>query len=265
MGVLNATPDSFSDGGRHPTLEDAAKAGLRLVEDGADVLDVGGESTRPGAAPVAPDKEAERVLSLIRALKARTTAVLSIDTRRTAVAAAALAAGAEIWNDVSALSDAGALELAARSGCKVILMHMQGEPQTMQVDPFYLDVEAEVRAFLLRRAAAAIAAGVRRDRILLDPGIGFGKTTAHNLILLQRLPRLVAEGFPVVVGASRKGFIKALDPLAGPPQTRLGGSIAAALAAARAGCAMVRCHDVRETRQALLVDAAVRADGRPPP
>jgi dihydropteroate synthase len=264
MGVLNATPDSFSDGGRVATPEAALAQARRLIADGADILDVGGESTRPGAAPVDEAEEIARVEPLIRALAAETTARISVDTMKPAVARAAVAAGAAIWNDVTALRHApDSLATAAALGCDVVLMHMQGEPGTMQAEPHYDDVVSEVAAFLVARAEAAMAAGVLRERIWLDPGIGFGKhMTAHNLPLLAGLDRIVALGFPVLLGASRKSFISALDDGGRPADQRLGGSIAAALAAAAAGVAAVRVHDVRETVQALRVWTAIAQAGR---
>lgn len=258
-GIVNVTPDSFSDGGRHTEAEAAIAHGLTLVAAGADVLDIGGESTRPGAAAVSEDEEIARVLPVLQGLRERTGTPLSIDTMKPAVARAAVAAGATIWNDVAALAAPGALETAAGLGCQVVLMHMKGEPRTMQDDPRYDDVVAEVEAFLLARAEAAIDAGVARDRIWLDPGIGFGKTVAHNLSLLAALPRLVASGYPVLLGASRKRFIASLDPLGKAADARLGGSLAAALVGASAGVTAVRVHDVRETVQALAVQAAVAA------
>ena len=257
MGVVNVTPDSFSDGGRHDTTEAAVAAGLRLAAEGADVLDVGGESTRPGADPISEQQELDRVLPVIEGLARRTDRPLSVDTLKPAVARAAVAAGAAIWNDVAALGGDAGPETAATLGCAVILMHMQGEPRSMQAAPRYVDVVAEVEAFLLARADAALAAGVGRDRIWLDPGIGFGKTVAHNLALLAALPRLNAHGFPVLLATSRKRFIAALDPAAPGPDHRLGGSLATALWGASHGCQMVRCHDVAETVQALTVWAAV--------
>jgi dihydropteroate synthase len=261
MGVLNRTPDSFSDGGRFLDLSDALKAVERMVLEGADLIDVGGESTRPGADPVDEAEELERVAPLIRALRASSAVRLSIDTRKAAVARAAILAGAQIWNDVSALEGPGSLEAAAELGCDVVLMHAQGDPKTMQKDPRYQDVVGEVLAYLLKRAEAAMAAGVARERIVLDPGLGFGKTAEHNLALLADLAALTGSGFRVLVGASRKRFIQAVDPSARTPQDRLGGSIAAALAAARAGCAVVRTHDVRETAQALRVQEAIQTAG----
>jgi dihydropteroate synthase len=262
MGVLNATPDSFSDGGRFGALGDAIAQAGRLIGHGADILDIGGESTRPGASPVSEADELARVIPVVEALRARWNIPLSIDTRKPAVARAAMAAGAGMWNDVSALSGgADSLALAAELECDVVLMHMRGEPADMQRAPRYQDVVAEVLAFLAARARAAMEAGVARERIWLDPGIGFGKTPAHNLALLAGLDRLAALGFPVLLGASRKGLIQAIDHAARDPGDRLGGSLALALAGARAGCAMVRVHDVRETVQALEVTAAIAAVG----
>jgi dihydropteroate synthase len=264
MGIVNVTPDSFSDGGRFMGPAAALDHARRLIAEGADLLDIGGESTRPGAAPVTEAEELDRVIPLIAAIRAESAAPISIDTMKPAVAEAAVAAGASVWNDVTALSHAAtSLETAARLGCDVVLMHMRGGPATMQDDPAYEDVVAEVSAFLLTRAEAAMAMGVARGRILLDPGIGFGKTTAHNLELLAHLDRIVALGFPVLLGASRKRFIGALAGRAAGAEERLGGSIAAALAGAAAGCAVVRVHDVAETVQALATAAAIEdARGR---
>lgn len=256
MGVVNATPDSFSDGGRRGAA--AVEHALRLVEQGADILDVGGESTRPGAEPVAEAEELQRVLPVIEGVRARWDGPISIDTMKPAVARAAVAAGASLWNDVTALRHApDSLSTAAELGCQVVLMHMQGQPRSMQADPRYDDVVAEVAGFLAERARAAIAAGVAPDRIVLDPGLGFGKTAAHNLALLRRLEVLTGLGFPVLVGASRKRTIQALDPLAADPLDRLGGSLALHLFAAARGAAVIRAHDVRETVQALIVQAAL--------
>jgi dihydropteroate synthase len=258
MGIVNATPDSFSDGGRYLAPEAALAHARRLIADGADILDIGAESTRPGAQPVPGEVEIERVVSLIAAIRAESAIPISVDTMKPDVARAAMTAGASIWNDVTALRHApDSLAVAAELGCEVMLMHMQGEPRTMQAEPHYDDVVAEVAAFLTGRAEAAMTAGVARGRIWLDPGIGFGKhMLRHNLPLLAGLDRIVALGFPVLLGASRKAFIGALDGGAKADQ-RLGGSIAAALAGASAGVAAVRVHDVRETVQALAVQAAI--------
>lgn len=255
MGIVNVTPDSFSDGGEHADAAHAIAHGRGLIEAGADWLDIGGESTRPGAEPVSEAEELKRVIPVIEGLAASGTP-LSIDTMKPGVARAAMKAGASLWNDVFALRSDGALETAAELGCQICLMHMQGEPQTMQANPAYDDVVGEVEAFLLQRAEAAMAAGIARERIWLDPGIGFGKTVAHNLALMRALPRLAGHGFPLLFGASRKRFIAALDGDA-PADQRLGGSIAAALYAARSGASMIRVHDVRETVQALTTQAAI--------
>lgn len=262
MGIVNVTPDSFSDGGRLASAGAAVAHGLRLVEQGADILDIGGESTRPGAEPVGEAEELARVLPVIEGLRAGWDGPISIDTMKPAVARAAAAAGAAIWNDVTALGFAPeSLAAAADLGCEVVLMHMQGEPRTMQDAPRYDDVAAEVADWLAARAEAAMAAGVARDRIWLDPGLGFGKTAADNLTLTARLDRLTATGFPVLYGASRKRTIQAVDPTATDPADRLGGSLALALEAARRGASVLRVHDVRETVQALALQAAVlRAD-----
>lgn len=258
MGIVNVTPDSFSDGGRFLDPSAALAQALRLVADGADILDIGGESTRPGATPVPAAEEIARVVPLIQAIRAHSDVTISIDTMKPAVARAAVAAGASLWNDVAALRFAPeAPETAADLGCEVVLMHMLGQPGTMQHDPRYDDVVAEVEAFLLARALTAMAAGVEREKIWLDPGIGFGKTPAHNLALLAALPRFVALGYPILLGASRKRFIAALDPPGAEPDARLGGSLAAHLHGAAAGVAAVRVHDVRETAQALAVWEAI--------
>jgi len=251
MGVLNVTPDSFSDGGVHGGA--AAPHALAMLEAGADLIDIGGESTRPGAANVDAGEEIARVVPVIAALRAATRAPISIDTMKPEVARAAVQAGANLWNDVAALTSPGALDTAAAMQRPVILMHMQGEPRTMQNDPRYEDVVAEVIAFLRARVAAAEAKGV--EDIWVDPGIGFGKTLEHNLALLRHVARIAAEtGRPVVVGVSRKRFIAAIDERAKDAgKDRLGGSIAAALLAAQSGAAMVRVHDVAETVQALKV------------
>jgi len=262
MGIVNVTPDSFSDGGQLASVEAAVAHGLRLIEQGADVLDIGGESTRPGAEPVAEGEEIARVSPVIEGLRARWDGPISIDTMKPAVARAAVAAGATMWNDVTALGFApDSLTTAAALGCDVVLMHMQGEPRTMQVAPNYDDVVAEVADWLTVRAEAAIAAGVAPERIWLDPGLGFGKTAAHNLALTAQLDRLAATGFPVLYGASRKRVIQSVDPTATGPTDRLGGSLALALEAARRGAAIIRVHDVRETVQALAVQAAVNGPG----
>lgn len=258
MGILNVTPDSFSDGGCFARVEAALAHAARLIAQGADVLDIGGESTRPGAAPVSEAEELARVIPVISAIRRMSAVSISIDTMKPAVAKAAVGAGANIWNDVTALSfTQESAAMAASLGCEVVLSHMQGEPATMQKAPHYDDVVAEVSERLLERASAAMAAGVSKEKIWLDPGIGFGKTVAHNLQLLADLRLLVDLGFPVLLGASRKGFIRAVDPAASDAGHRLGGSLAAALAGAAAGAAMVRVHDVAETVQALAMAKAI--------
>ncbi len=259
MGVVNVTPDSFSDGGRLTSVAAVAHA-LKLLEDGADILDIGGESTRPGAAPVSVEEELARVMPVIEGVRQRTDAAISIDTMKPEVARASFAAGANIWNDVNALRADGALAVAAELCGPVILMHMAGEPRTMQENPYYDDVVAEVIGFLNARAEAALAAGIARADLFADPGIGFGKTLAHNLALMRALPRIESEtGLPVVFGASRKRFVYAIDEAGKEAGDRIGGSLAAALYAANAGVRAVRVHDVRETVQALRVWAAIKA------
>ncbi|THD77558.1 MAG: dihydropteroate synthase [Phenylobacterium sp.] len=261
MGVVNVTPDSFYDGGRHFDVSAAIAHARRLIADGADLVDVGGESTRPGAEPVSEAEEIARVTPLIRAIRAESAVPISVDTMKPAVARAAIAAGASMWNDVTALRHApDSLAVAAELSCEVVLMHMLGEPRTMQAEPHYDDVTAEVAAFLQARAEAAMAAGVARERIWLDPGIGFGKhMIRHNLPLIAGLETITALGFPVLLGVSRKSFISAIDGGGRPADARLGGSIAGALAGAVAGVAAVRVHDVRETVQALRVWQAIEA------
>ncbi|MCX8498870.1 MAG: dihydropteroate synthase, partial [Caulobacteraceae bacterium] len=245
MGVVNVTPDSFSDGGRFFSVQAAVDHGLRLLDQGADMLDIGGESTRPGAEPLSGQAEIDRVLPVIEALRQSTPCPISIDTLKPEVARAAVRAGATIWNDVTALRGSDdAAAVAAELGVPVVLMHMQGEPGTMQIAPHYEDVVAEVCAFLSERADLAMAAGVAREAISLDPGIGFGKTLSHNLTLLAHLDQIMVLGFPVLLGVSRKRFVQAIDPTATEPTDRLGGALAAALAGARAGVDVIRVHDV---------------------
>jgi dihydropteroate synthase len=254
MGVLNVTPDSFSDGGRFFDRAAAIAHGKAMLEEGADIVDVGGESTRPGAAPLTQDEELRRVLPVIEALAA---APVSVDTRRPGVMRAAIAAGAAMVNDVEALRAAGALEAVAASGCGVCLVHMQGTPQTMQRAPRYADVVAEVKDFLAARIAACTGAGIARERIAADPGFGFGKTLAHNLELLRRLGEFAALGVPLAAGLSRKSMLGALTGR--PAGERGAASVAAALLAAERGAKILRVHDVRETRDALAVWRALAA------
>jgi dihydropteroate synthase len=254
MGVLNVTPDSFSDGGRFFSLEAAVEQGLRMAADGAALIDVGGESTRPGSEGVSEAEELRRVIPVIERLRAATSAVISVDTSKPAVMRAAAAAGAGLVNDVRALREPGALAAAAASGCAVCLMHMQGEPRTMQVAPHYRDVVSEVRAFLAARAGECRAAGLGEERLAVDPGFGFGKTVEHNLTLLRRLPELAADGLPVLVGLSRKSMLGTLTGR--QPGERLAGSVALAVIAALRGARIIRAHDVAPTVDALeLVDA----------
>lgn len=257
MGVVNVTPDSFSDRGKFLVPGAALAHARALIDEGADILDIGAESTRPGADPVSTQDEIARAIPLIAAIRAQSTIPISIDTMKPEVARAAVAAGATIWNDVTALTySPDAPAVAAELGCEVMLMHMQGAPQTMQADPRYDDVVAEVIAFLAERAEAAVAAGVAREKIWLDPGIGFGKSLEHNLTLLANLRELVRLGFPVLLGVSRKSFIAAIDPGVSPAH-RLPGSLTAALTGAQAGVAALRVHDVAETGQALKVWRAI--------
>ena len=260
MGIVNVTPDSFSDGGRFLGPAAAFAHARRLIGEGADLLDIGGESTRPHAEPVLEQEEIARVVPVIQAIRAESDIPISIDTMKPAVARAAVAVGANLWNDVTALTFAPeSLPVAAELGCGVILMHMRGDPATMQDEPRYEDVTGEVAEYLSARAEAALAAGVRCEAIQLDPGIGFGKTAWHSLTVLAQLERITALGYPVVLGVSRKSFLRQADPAAKDAQDRLAGSLAAALAGAQAGVAVLRVHDVRETRQALAVQAAIAA------
>jgi dihydropteroate synthase len=255
MGVVNVTPDSFSDGGRFLDPERAIEHGRLLLDDGADLLDVGGESTRPGAEAVDADEELRRVGPVIEALAADGASV-SVDTSKATVAAAALDAGAEIVNDVSALrTDPEMATLCAERGCGVVLMHMKGTPRTMQESPSYGDVVADVRAFLAERIEAARAAGVSEERIWIDPGIGFGKTVEHNLELLRRLGELRELGRPIVIGTSRKSFIGEITGR--EVDERLGGTVASNVLALAAGAEVFRVHDVRAVREALAVATAV--------
>ena len=256
MGVLNVTPDSFSDGGRFFDLPAALAQAERLAEEGAAIIDVGGESTRPGAAPVTVEEEMRRVVPVVERLAGSLVVPVSVDTRTPAVMREVLAAGASMINDVTALRAPGALEAVAASGAAVCLLHMQGEPRTMQNEPHYDDVLGEVREFLRERVAACVAAGIARTRLVIDPGFGFGKTLEHNLELLRDLPTLAAEGLPVLAGLSRKRMIGTLTGRG--EGDRLAGSVALAVMAALNGASIVRAHDVRETVEALRIVAAVR-------
>jgi dihydropteroate synthase len=259
MGIVNVTPDSFTDGGMYLTTDDAVRHGARLVDEGADVLDIGGESTRPGAEAVDADEELRRVIPVIEGLtEMQQTTPISIDTRKPEVARAALEAGARIVNDVTAGRDGAMLETVADTDAGIVLMHMLGEPQTMQDDPRYEDVVAEVHEFLRERIEAAVFAGISEERVCVDPGIGFGKNVEHNLALLRSVSALRLLGAAVMVGASRKRFIGVLTG-AEDPTERLEGSLAAAVLAASLGADVVRVHDVAPTVRALRVaDAIVR-------
>jgi dihydropteroate synthase len=261
MGVVNVTPDSFSDGGRYQEFDAAIAHGLALAEAGAAVVDVGGESTRPGASPVPPDLEAARVLPVLRALVADAGVPVSIDTTKATVAAAALEAGAVIVNDVSAgRRDPEMLRVVAQAGAGFVAMHMLGEPRTMQDDPHYDDVVDEVGSFLVERVDAALAAGIADASIMVDPGIGFGKTVAHNLTLLAELPQLVERvGHPVLIGTSRKWFIGRILGI-DQPDERDDGTLATVVWALDRGARMVRVHDVRSAvRAAALLDVLAEA------
>ncbi|HEX7247625.1 MAG TPA: dihydropteroate synthase [Actinomycetota bacterium] len=259
MGIVNVTPDSFSDGGMLATTDDAIAHGVQLAAEGADILDVGGESTRPGAEPVPADQELERVVPVIAGLAeaAPTHVALSVDTRRPEVACAALEAGAHIVNDVSAARDPAMFSAVRDAGAGLVLMHMLGDPTTMQTDPRYDDVVSEVRDFLAARIGAAVAAGVPRDRLCVDPGLGFGKTLEHNLALLRAISTFEQLRTPVLVGASRKRFIGELTGVAQPAE-RVHGTTGANVAALDRGALLFRVHDVRAARQALDVAWAIR-------
>ncbi|HDS1147374.1 MULTISPECIES: dihydropteroate synthase [Stenotrophomonas] len=258
MGIVNVTPDSFSDGGAHDTTAAAVAHGLKLVEEGADLLDIGGESTRPGAAPVSVEEELRRVIPVIEQLAARTQVPISIDTFKPEVMRAAVAAGAGMINDIFGLRQAGALDAAAEAGVPVVLMHMQGEPGHMQADPNYGDVVAEVHGFLVQRLFAAEMAGIAKKNLLIDPGFGFGKTTAHNMTLLARSERFLELGVPMLAGLSRK---RSLGELTGrsTPSERVAASVAAHLIAVQRGARIVRVHDVAATVDALKIWQAVEA------
>ncbi len=258
MGVLNITPDSFSDGGHFVDHPAAFARALRMLEEGATIIDVGGESTRPGALPVSAEEELQRVIPVVRSLVAG-GALVSIDTSKPEVICAALEAGAQIVNDVYALRRPGALEAAARGAAAVCVMHMQGEPRSMQQAPRYGDVVREVAGFLAERVAACESAGIARDRLLVDPGFGFGKTVAHNLELLRNLNEIAPPGLPILAGLSRKSMLATLTGR--PVEARLAGSLALAFAALEGGARIIRCHDVAETCDVVKVWTALRRKG----
>lgn len=258
MGILNVTPDSFSDGGKFQALETAVEHGLQMVAEGADIIDIGGESTRPGANPVQALEEIARTVPVIKKLREKTGVLISVDTRKVEVARAALAAGADIINDISALADPGMAAVAAETGAGLVLMHMQGTPETMQNNPRYDDVVSNVWNFLEERMNFAVARGVAPEQIVLDPGIGFGKTDEHNLALLNGIPQLAASGRPVLVGASRKSFIGRIT--GGEPDDRLAGSLAIAGFAVLRGAHILRVHDVKESCDAARLVDTLRAN-----
>ena len=261
MGILNLTPDSFSDGGRHLRPDDAIAAAHTMIDDGVDILDLGAESTRPGAAPTTDAEELDRLLPVLHALRGAPVA-LSVDTRHPEVMRAALAAGADMINDIEALATPEAIDAVAGSDCGVCLMHMRGSPLTMQRAPAYREVVGEVAGFLHARLDRAVAGGIAAERIVLDPGIGFGKDLGHNLALLHSLDRIATLGRPLLVGVSRKSMVGALTGR--PVDERLAGSLAAALAAAARGARVLRVHDVRETVDALRVWHAIEAEAPVP-
>src|SRR5687768_8268041 len=258
VGILNVTPDSFSDGGDFLDPEAAAMRAAAMLDEGAGMLDVGGESTRPGSDPVSQEEEIRRVVPVIeRILSARPEAVISVDTYRSGTATAALEAGASLVNDVTAIrGDPRMASVIQEAGCPVILMHMQGEPKTMQKDPHYKDVVREVRDFLAERAEYAVAAGVRPENIIVDPGVGFGKNLEHNLALLHNLDEIVDLGFPVLIGASRKSFIGRITGVQ-EARDRVSGTVATTVLAFEQGATFFRVHDVRANREALAVAEAV--------
>jgi len=267
MGILNVTPDSFSDGGLHFDETSAIDAALKMIDDGADLVDVGGESTRPGAAPVSAEEEALRVIPVIRELVRRGIKV-SVDTMKASVAKLALQEGARVVNDVSAMGDPDMLHACAEHHATICLMHMQGSPQTMQQDPHYFDVVAEVRDFLLHRCEEAKHEGIEYGEIWIDPGIGFGKTVEHNLSLIRNLQAFVQTGYPVMLGVSRKGFIGSIlsrsdEPL--PVDQRLEGTLAIHTAAQIAGVSILRAHDVQSARRSIDMTAAIKSGLEPSP
>lgn len=258
MGILNVTPDSFSDGGDFLDVRAAVSFAEEMLDEGAHVIDIGGESTRPGSEPVSQEEELRRVVPVVRGiLETRPDAVMSVDTYRAETAEAALGAGAAIINDITALQwDERMAPLLAEAGCPVVLMHMQGEPKTMQDDPRYEDVVREVCDFLAERAEFAVASGISPENVVLDPGIGFGKTVEHNLALVKHLDAIVGLGYPVLVGASRKGFVGKVTG-AGEAKERAFGTAAVSVVARERGARLFRVHDVRANREALAMADAV--------
>lgn len=256
MGILNVTPDSFSDGGTHNTPAKALEHARKMIAEGATIIDIGGESTRPGAAEVSPEQEAERVVPVVAAIARESDVWISVDTSKALVIREAANAGAHILNDIRSFSDPGALQAAAQSGLPVCVMHMQGEPRTMQQAPHYQNVVREVYAYLEEQVARCTAAGIEKNHIILDPGFGFGKTLAHNYQLLDKLDVFHNLGLPVLAGMSRKSMIGQLMDI--PPDERVAGSVACAVIAAMKGAQIIRVHDVKETVQAMKVVEATR-------
>lgn len=256
MGILNVTPDSFSDGGTHNTPAKALEHARKMIAEGATIIDIGGESTRPGAAEVSPEQEAERVVPVVAAIARESDVWISVDTSKALVIREAANAGAHILNDIRSFSEPGALPAAAQSGLPVCVMHMQGEPRTMQQAPHYQNVVREVYAYLEEQVARCTAAGIEKNHIILDPGFGFGKTLAHNYQLLDKLDVFHNLGLPVLAGMSRKSMIGQLMDI--PPDERVAGSVACAVIAAMKGAQIIRVHDVKETVQAMKVVEATR-------
>lgn len=259
MGVLNVTPDSFSDGGRYTTRQAAVARALDMLEEGARIIDIGGESTRPGAAPVPVDEELARVVPVVEALRAASDVFISVDTSQAEVIRASCAAGADMINDVRGLSEDGALDAVIEADATACVMHMQGQPATMQSAPRYTDVVGEVSDYLHQRVAACRAAGMKLDRLVVDPGFGFGKSLAHNLDLLRAIGELDIEGCPVLMGVSRKSMFAKLFE-SDDMDARINGSLGAAFWAAQRGVSIIRCHDVRETAQMVRLARAMVAD-----
>ncbi|WP_341269058.1 dihydropteroate synthase [Morganella morganii] len=256
MGILNVTPDSFSDGGTHNTPAKALEHARKMIAEGAAIIDIGGESTRPGAAEVSPEQEAERVIPVVAAIARESDVWISVDTSKALVIREAANAGAHILNDIRSFSEPGALQAAAHSGLPVCVMHMQGEPRTMQQAPHYQNVVREVYTYLEAQVARCVAAGIEKNHIILDPGFGFGKTLAHNYQLLDKLDLFHNQGLPVLAGMSRKSMIGQLMDI--PPDERVAGSVACAVIAAMKGAQIIRVHDVKETVQAMKVVEATR-------
>ncbi|HDU8582792.1 TPA: dihydropteroate synthase [Morganella morganii] len=256
MGILNVTPDSFSDGGTHNTPAKALEHARKMIAEGATIIDIGGESTRPGAAEVSPEQEAERVIPVVAAIARESDVWISVDTSKALVISEAANAGAHILNDIRSFSEPGALQAAAQSGLPVCVMHMQGEPRTMQQAPHYQNVVREVYTYLEAQVARCVAAGIEKNHIILDPGFGFGKTLAHNYQLLDKLDLFHNLGLPVLAGMSRKSMIGQLMDI--PPDERVAGSVACAVIAAMKGAQIIRVHDVKETVQAMKVVEATR-------